>query len=57
VAGALWPAPAPRPAEIAWLAAMIAGGALVYFLAHLALGSEELTGALAALRRRPPPRR
>jgi putative peptidoglycan lipid II flippase len=52
VAGALWHAPAPRPAEIAWLAAMIAGGALVYFLAHLALGSEELAGALAALRQR-----
>jgi putative peptidoglycan lipid II flippase len=53
VAGALWPPPAPRPAEMAWLAAMVAGGALLYLLAHLALGSEELAGALAAVRRRP----
>jgi putative peptidoglycan lipid II flippase len=57
VGGALWPAPASRLAEVAWLGVMIVGGALVYGLAHLALGSEELTGAMAALRRRAPARR
>jgi putative peptidoglycan lipid II flippase len=54
VGGALWPVPASRLAEVAWLGVMIVGGALVYGLAHLALGSEELTGAMAALRRRVP---
>jgi putative peptidoglycan lipid II flippase len=52
VAGALGPAPASRLAEIAWLGATIVGGALVYVLTHLALGSDELTGTIAALRRR-----
>jgi hypothetical protein len=56
-AGAAWPPPATRPAEVAWLGVMIGGGVLVYALAHLALGSEELTGVVGALRRRGPARR
>jgi putative peptidoglycan lipid II flippase len=56
-AGAAWPPPATRAAEVAWLGVMIAGGVGLYVLTHLALGSEELAGAAGALRRRGPARR
>jgi putative peptidoglycan lipid II flippase len=54
--GRLWPAPPGRLGEGLWLAAMIAGGALVYVLAQAALGSEEVGFARRALRRRLRPR-
>jgi len=50
--GWAWPSPGGRLAEALWLAGMIAGGALVYVLAHLVLGSEEVVLARRALRRR-----
>ncbi|MBI4011154.1 MAG: murein biosynthesis integral membrane protein MurJ [Candidatus Rokubacteria bacterium] len=50
--GWLRPPPPGRVGEAVWLGAMIAGGALVYLLAHLALGSEEVRLARRALGRR-----
>jgi len=52
LAGRLWPPPGGRLAEALWLGGMIVGGALVYVLAHVALGSEEVVLARRALRRR-----
>ena len=52
LAGGLWPPPGGRLAEALWLGGMIVGGALVYVLAHVALGSEEVVLARRALRRR-----
>ncbi len=52
VAGWLWPPPAGRAAEAAWLGAMIAGGAGLYLALHLALGSEEARLVRRALARR-----
>ncbi len=52
LAGGLWPPPGGRLAEALWLGGMIAGGALVYVLAHVGLGSEEVVLARRALRRR-----
>jgi putative peptidoglycan lipid II flippase len=52
LAGGLWPPPVARLPGTLWLAAMIAGGALVYFAAHWALGSEEIEYARRVVLRR-----
>lgn len=48
----LWPAPAARPAEALWLAAMIAGSVALYGGLHAALGSDEARLAWGVFARR-----
>jgi hypothetical protein len=50
-----WPAPASRTVDAAWLAAAIAGGAVAFYAATIALRMPErvaLIGALSSRRRR-----
>ena len=48
----LWPSPAGRLAEAAWLATVIAGSIVAYVGCHAALGSNEVRLAWTALMRR-----
>ena len=48
----LWPPPADRLAEAAWLATVIAGATAVYIAGHAALGAEEVRLAWRAIARR-----